>query len=77
MYHLVAPICSGLLLPLEGPHTSGKRTFLDLKIRGRIETMCWGPASSARIPELGHQRCVPLGVSRMTLALFSFCLLVL
>ena len=50
--------------PLNVPHTSGKRKFLALKIRGHIETMCWGPASNARIPALGLQRCVPLGSQR-------------
>ena len=48
---------------LEGPHKSGKRTFLALETRGHFETLCWGPASNAHIPELGHQKLMFLVAS--------------
>ena len=34
--------------------------------------MCWGRASNVHIPELGHQRCVPLGISTVTFVLLVF-----
>ena len=46
------PCAQDCCCPLEGPHTSGKRS--------------WGPASNARFPELGNQSCVLLGASTMT-----------
>ena len=43
-----------------------------------MNILALGPASNVHIPELGDQRCVPLGVSKVTLALlvffFFFCL---
>ena len=44
------------------------RTFLALKIRGHIETMCWGPVI--------RSVCF-LVFSAMTLVVLDFCLLVL
>ena len=67
------PCAQDCCILLEGPHTPSKRTFLALKVRGHIETMCWGPASNAHVPGLGHQRCEPLGVSTATLVLLDFC----
>ena len=68
-----SPFYLVVAFPLEGPQKSGKRTFLGVKIRGHIETLCCGFAGNTRIPELGHQRCIPLVVSMMTLALLDFC----
>ena len=49
--------------------------FLAQEFRGHVETKRRGPASNVHIPELGHQRCVPLGVSTMTFVLLVFLIL--
>ena len=62
------PCAQDCEFPLEGPQANISRSEYSWARRNRV----LGPASNGHIPVLGHQRCVLLGVSTMTLVLLDF-----
>ena len=56
--------------PLEISPNSGNRTFLALKSRGHLVTLCCGHDGNFCVLELGHQMLISLGASMLSMIYF-------